>query len=123
MLTSIEKVAVAEVIKNIAKEKKSLGEGSYKVNGVFKICAEINKSADETKSCIASLPIKDLTCALLSNMNENGRKAFIRNFISDNIKTHGYTEKNLAEEWEAIADKTTKIFSGKTKVTGTIEKV
>lgn len=123
MLTSIEKVAVAEVVKNISKEKKSLAEGTYKVEGVYKISAEISKSADEEKACTASLPVKSMICALLSNMNKNQRKAFISNFANDEIKIHGYTEKDLASDWEEIAEKTTKTFSGKTRVVGTIEKV
>ena len=123
MLTGLEKIVVAEIVKNIAKEKKGIEQGSYKVEGTFKISAELNKSADETKACPASLPLKNMICALLSNMNGVQRNAFIKNFANDDIKVHGYTEKNLAEDWEQIADNTTKVFSGKTRVTGTIEKV
>ena len=101
--------------------KKQLEMGEYNVSALVRINATIKKGADVTKPTPASLPHKLMIVALLSNMGEAQRKAFIRNMGEGKIKVHGYTEKQLDEDWKEIAALTTKVTSGPTTVKATVE--
>jgi hypothetical protein len=118
-------IAVAGVVpaKQISSAKKNIPVGEHHVSGLFRIDARIRKGEDVVKPVPASLPMKLMITALLSNMGEAQRKAFIRNFADGKVKVHGYTEKDLASDWEAISSTVTKTTSGATTIKGSIEEV
>jgi len=72
-------VAVAGAVpaKQVTSAKKNIPVGEHHVSGLFRIDAKIKKGEDVVKPVVASLPTKLMVTALLSNMGEAQRKAFI----------------------------------------------
>ena len=124
-LEVLKLVAVAGIVpsKQVSAAKKNIPVGEHHVSGLFRIEADIKKGADVEKPVIASLPTKTMVTALLSNMGEAQRKAFIRNFSEGKIKVHGYTEKDLESDWKSIASTVTKTTSGATTIKGSVVEV
>ena len=124
-LEVLKRVAVAGIVpsKQVTEAKKNISVGEHHVSGLFRIDATIKKGEDVVKPVTASLPVKTMIAALLSNMGEAQRKAFIRNFSEGNIKVHGYTEKNLEADWKEIASTVTKTTSGPTTIKGSVLEV
>jgi hypothetical protein len=124
-LDVLKLVAVAGAVpaKQVTSAKKNIPVGKHHVSGLFRIDVDIKKGEDVTKPVTASLPTKLMVTALLSNMGEAQRKAFIRNFGEGKIKVHGYTEKDLESDWKEIASTVTKTTSGATTIKGSVVEV
>lgn len=124
-LESLSLVGIGAAIpkSQVDAAKKDLQAGSHTFEGLVRIKATINKGEAGSKPHPAALPFKAMVVALLSNMGEAQRKAFIRNMGEGKIKIHGYTEKNLDADWKAMGLMTTKEFSGTTTVKASVELV
>jgi len=125
-MTAEKKLAISLVVpsKEVSAAKAELEPESLQhVDFYVHVKGVLKKGKDVQKKVPAALPQADLLKALLAKMNRATRQAFLRDFVAGKLEVPEELDRELKEDWDAVAETTVRRTNGRVTFAGTAEVV
>ena len=124
-MDSLQKVAIASAVKNVAAAKRDIKPGTYHPEPMLVLVTvdEIRKGEDHDQKVTAELPVKALLMKVFSEMAPQHVDAWLRRAANDDLEIAPDRAKRVEESWDKLAATTTKNVSGKTTTHGVSAKL